>query len=492
MSKFRASLLVLASTVVLTTAWGTAQQARPKLADYFTGLPQTFDPGYTPLTISSFPVTADLNGDGNEDLVVLGANYPSAAQKAGDTAGVVNVPQPGRVYLGDGNGHFSAAPTNLFPVDTLMTVHPRKVLFADFNGDGRKDMFISSHGWDVAPGPGEQNRLYLSLPGGGWRDATANLPQLNDYSHSPAVGDISGRGLIDIFVGNGYQGLNKIRPYTLLNTGSGQFTQVSTNIPVGNNQLLDCTTGHVFSGATFADLNGDGLPELIVTTNSNGKNPNSTVFWNRAGVFVETDTTALPAPDVFGVHHEDLDVQSIDVNRDGLPDLVLIGNQNGCTNCPLPSGWFVQIFINHGNGRFVDETAARIPPGEAWGGVEGQTTTDPLALWVRVLDFNQDGAADFAVEYIISATGLKQSQPLVWLNDGTGHFSTLKVGDFVTPGNESLLGGGHLMATRNGYSFITTQFSTGGGAFTTKGLNVVGLLATKPYRVTSIPSALRG
>jgi hypothetical protein len=83
---------------------------------------------------------------------------------------------------------------------------------------------------------------------------------------------------------------------------------------------------------------------------------------------------------------------------------------------------------------------------------------------------------------MISATGLTQGRPLVWLNDGTGHFSTLTVGDFVTAGNESLLGGGHLIATRNGYSFITTQFQTGGGAFTTRGLNVIGLLATKPYR----------
>ena len=38
-------------------------------------------------------------------------------------------------------------------------------------------------------------------------------------------GDLSGHGLTDIFVGNGYAGQNQILPYTLLNTGSGQFTQ---------------------------------------------------------------------------------------------------------------------------------------------------------------------------------------------------------------------------------------------------------------------------
>jgi hypothetical protein len=64
----------------------------------------------------------------------------------------------------------------VFPVDSFKMVDPRKVLFGDFNGDGRLDMFIACHGWDTNPYPGEQNRLYLSEPGGGWRDATATLP----------------------------------------------------------------------------------------------------------------------------------------------------------------------------------------------------------------------------------------------------------------------------------------------------------------------------
>ena len=93
-------------------------------------------------------------------------------------------------------GAFSAAPTNLFPIDTLMTVQARKVLFADFNGDGRNDMFISSQGWDVAPSPGEQNRLYLSLPDGGRRDATAPATAQQFLSRADRGRIDSGRGLI--------------------------------------------------------------------------------------------------------------------------------------------------------------------------------------------------------------------------------------------------------------------------------------------------------
>ena len=250
----RLGLLVLASAL-LVTAPRVPAQTRPRLADYFTTIPLTvLDAGYAPQ--GTFPVTADINGDGHQDLIVLGAWYPLGGATC-------CTPQPGRVFLGDGDGHFSPAPANLFPVDTLLTVHPRKVLFADFNADGRADMFISSHGWDADPFPGEQNRLYLSRPEGGWRDATANLPQLSDFSHTSAAGDISGRGVLDIFVGNGYFA-GRVAPYFLLNTGSGQFTLTRTNIPAGNQQLLAVN----FAGATLTDLNEDGLVELIVTADS--------------------------------------------------------------------------------------------------------------------------------------------------------------------------------------------------------------------------------
>ena len=60
-------------------------------------------------------------------------------------------------------------PRSLDPaiLDASLTVHPRKVVFADFNGDGRQDAFVSTHGWDADSFPGEQNRLLRSTPEGG-------------------------------------------------------------------------------------------------------------------------------------------------------------------------------------------------------------------------------------------------------------------------------------------------------------------------------------
>jgi hypothetical protein len=461
----RRAQVFVASSVLMLMAAGLPAQSTPNLTDYFTAIPETVvDARYAPLNITpSVLGIHDLNGDGHQDLVVLGANLVSSA---------CCVPQPSRVLLGDGNGRFTVAPASLFPVDTLNIVQASRVVFADFNADGQPDMFVGNGGYDADPFPGEQNRLYLSRAEGGWRDATDTLPQIADYTHTVAIGDISGRGFLDLFVGN----IRSVSPYTLLNTGSGQFTQANSNIPVGPNQLLTFP-GYGLRNATLADLNGDGLPELIVAEDANTafkREHHSTILWNRAGVFVDSDKTELPGPGILDAIRSDYDVEAIDVDQDGLMDLVLVG-----TPTPSYSGWFVQVFINKGNRQFVDETAERVPPGDATGQFGGpKFWAQPYG--VEVIDFNQDGAPDFFINFANGGKVVARDLPLVWLNDGTGHFSTLKVGDFVTPGNERLLGSSpRLMATRNGYSFVAPIANAGS-------LRITGLLAKKPYLTTGL------
>ena len=92
-------------------------------------------------------------------------------------------PQPGRVFLGDGDGDggLRRAPAELFPVDTLNTVGPRKVVFGDLNVDGVPDMFIAEESLDREPFPGEQNRLSSNHQ----RLEAESLPPLNVYGRLP-------------------------------------------------------------------------------------------------------------------------------------------------------------------------------------------------------------------------------------------------------------------------------------------------------------------
>src|SRR4051812_48697129 len=80
-------------------------QNTPPLGDYFTlAPPQTLDADYAAHFITEPPYAADLDGDGNDDLVILGVEYAVN----GITAETFR-PQPSRVFLGDGAGNFTPA-----------------------------------------------------------------------------------------------------------------------------------------------------------------------------------------------------------------------------------------------------------------------------------------------------------------------------------------------------------------------------------------------
>ena len=205
----------------------------------------------------------------------------------------------------------------------------------------------------------------------------------------------------------------------------------------------------------------------------------SFAFWNQAGAFSEQYKTPRPSPEVFARGHIDLDAAALDADGDGLLDLVIVGTQLN----PFYDGWFVQLLMNRGDGTFADETALRLQPQEQSSGNAGVAANAPWARWVDVLDFNGDGAADFVM--VTNGDDLPPNQPLIWLNDGRGRFSALKVQDFVRPGDEWLLYGARLVRTRHGYSYINLQSFPGSG-----GLTLTGLLATRPYR-ERLPSANR-
>ena len=450
----------------------------PSLETYYAPLPvDVIDPTYRPHV--NFSEFVDLDGDGNQDVVLLGWTFPTDGVTA-----VNHRPQPGRVFLGDGDGGFRRAPAELFPVDTLNTVLPRKVPFGDLNGDGLPDMFIAATGWDELPHPGEQNRLYLSRPGAGWLDATSELPQLSDYSHSAAIGDIRGLGTPDILVVN-YGGSPDVPPYVILNNGDETFSLDRSNLPVAPDETLNYDSrGVSFTGTMLADLDGDELPELIALGEGYrgylGIEAVSFVFWNRSGAFSEQHKTPLPSPEVFARHgHIDLDAAALDADGDGLLDLVIVGTQYGSFTGgsldPFYDGWFVQLLMNRADGTFADETSLRLQPHEQSSGNAGVATNASWARWVDVVDFNGDGAADFVMD--TTGDDLRPNQPLIWLNDGSGRFSALKVHDFVRSGDEWLLFGARLVRTRHGYSYINMHSFRGSG-----GLILTGLLATRPYR----------
>jgi len=355
---------------------------------------------------------ADYDGDGKMDLLMTG--FPVAP-------GSTTPPVQGRLLLGDGKGGFKLATNEAYPY-LAITDAGREVDVADFNGDGRPDTFLANHGWDYEPFPGGQNLLFLSAGDGKVVDASSRLPQSPAFTHSATFGDIDRDQDLDIFVGV----MDGIGPYFLLNDGKGVFTQSYALLPAKQSIAFDLGT---LTSCLLADLDNDGNLDLVAGAPGFDfiKVKNSVVLWNQGGSFAKGTSTHLPEPAGLASNHIDLDVQAADLNGDGLKDLIVLSAQAS----PSYEGWNYQILINQGNRSFVDETAARIVSGGIMGGTPGIDNEIYHRASIKLIDINNDGFMDFVPDGYAGPSQIKLDDPLVWLNDGTGHFTTLAVRDFL-------------------------------------------------------------
>ena len=150
-------------------------------------------------------------------------------------------------------------------------LHPRKAIVADFNRDGKPDVFFACTGEDSAPFPGEQPHMLLSQPNGTYTNVT--LP-VTCYCHSASAADINGDGYPDLLVTD----TSVVqKPYFLINNGNGTFTQDFTRLPTSVNgkqiytaELIDFSAaGHydVFLGGnepgTTSYAASEFAPEIL-------------------------------------------------------------------------------------------------------------------------------------------------------------------------------------------------------------------------------------
>src|SRR5262249_21162561 len=161
--------------------------------------------------------TADLNGDGVSDIVTLGDSTVEVA-------------------LGDGRGGFSKPA--VYPAGP----EPSGVSVADVNGDGKSDLLIGNTFGDV-----------LVLLGNG--DGTRGPYQSTDRQVALAVADVNGPDGPEFVFAN--QALDRV---------------VAVRGGAGATVVGDQGDGLLAPGAVpFADLNGDGIPDLVVA-NSGSNN----------------------------------------------------------------------------------------------------------------------------------------------------------------------------------------------------------------------------
>jgi hypothetical protein len=364
--------------------------------------------------------TGDFNGDGKLDILISRASYDYGA-----TA------QPLQVLAGDGAGHFTDQTAALFK-DGIPYVHfvPR-IFAADFNNDGRTDIFNPDFGVDAPPFPGGQNSLFLSNKATGQiTNETASLPQALRQNHGTSIGDVNHDGFPDILV-NALNENTGNANQLLVNDGTGHFKASQQLLPAYLTQPV-FTGGNTWS--MLKDLNNDGYGDIVLGAWDNNPRPTQVLLNDGHGSFANAVPIDLPRS---GITNEIvIGIETIDLNGDALPDLVL-SLTNGGERDHFYEQPYLQLLVNDGNGKFHDETQARLP----------QSLTKEAgapSYWYKLattVDMDGDGDQDIV-------TDSDHGGAKVFLNDGTGKFSLfwqspldtrVVVGDFDGDGMPDLV-----------------------------------------------------
>ncbi len=360
----------------------------------------------------------DFDGDGDDDVVFTAGTYPDEEFTSS---------RQGVILINEGDYSFSVAEG-----DRPDSVHPREVLMADFNGDGRNDFFIADHGYDVVPFPGWSNQLLLATETG-YDDASDRLPDdSTGFTHNAAVGDVDGDGDVDILVANNGGDFMGGAPYLLLNDGAANFTVDQSMLPdrvVSDSDYWPWATD-------MPDLDADGHVDLLM----GGKDDSGQSYIHWGPDFDEM--TVLPTADYFfGFGRAEVISTAVhDIDGDGLTD-ILLGGYNEALNRGL------QVLINTGNRSFEDQTQRRI----------GRSAWSPHEDWHvehRFLDFNGDGTLDIVPQEYAYDNG----NVLAWLNDGTGHYLALMTTMFSDA--EALFRLTWGVKVRDGERFKSVEFFT--------------------------------
>ena len=379
----------------------------PKLAEYFT---KTVMPtGVAPYSEFPYavPFPTDLNNDGLADIILFGATYPFGDQ--------INTPKSSLLFLSDSEAVYKPDPNGF---ELPKTVHPRWPLAADFNNDGKDDLFLADHGWDTIPFPGHQNQLLLSNAEG-FSTSSDKLPQKNDFTHTAAVGDINNDGNIDIFVGNVTTPGSPHQASILFGDGKGNFTESTEAVP------SDIRGPIRFYASNLVDLNSDGWVDLLIGNSGDEANikKGSLIYWNNKGTFSNDNSTELPNG-YFGRNNDHvMNIHAANIDSDEELEIIVLATQRN----PFYDGWSLQI-LDKVNEEFIDITSESFGETDYFYGDPGVPNTSTWMAFIELADINNDSTLDIVLSGHNKAVS---TTPVYYINDGFGHFEATTVGDIV-------------------------------------------------------------
>jgi hypothetical protein len=252
-------------------------------------------------------MTGDFNGDGKTDALAIqpGSVGHNALTCVAPDAQLLS-------YLGSGDGRFQAKGTAL----ALEVSGAGAGATGDFNSDGNLDIILP---YNCSP----TGLLFLPGHGDGTFGSPVDLNVQGGNNPVPLVGDLNNDKKLD-FIWNGI---------VFLGNGDGTFKQLPLTIPAGSGVLA------------IADLNGDGILD-VVSGRSGTPGGGSTIYaGNGDGTFQATGFYTVPLPP----YTYQYSIAVGDVNGDGNPDLLVGELQVGVAP-------YLGVYLGDGHGNFTQDT----------------------------------------------------------------------------------------------------------------------------------------
>ncbi|MBD3298676.1 MAG: hypothetical protein GF341_08485 [candidate division Zixibacteria bacterium] len=272
--------------------------------------------------------------------------------------------------------------------------------WGDFDNDGDLDVFVAT--WS-----NQNNRFFTNNGDTSFTEITSgDLVNTQTYSDYAAWSDFDRDGILDLFVGRGF---NVLTNELYFGHGDGTFTAVT-----GQPLVTESARTH---GCAWGDYDNDGWPDLYVA-NSSGQ-LNALYHNNGDSTFTKITTGDIATDAGFSLRST-----WGDYDNDGFLDL-FVSNGQGENNV---------LYHNDGDGSFTKITTGVVV-------TDGGASQSPL--WA---DFDNDGFLDLLVTNGFG--GLGDRNFLYW-NNGDGTF-TRELTDTIVTEPGWALGGSYSDIDRDG------------------------------------------
>ncbi|WP_179019136.1 T9SS type A sorting domain-containing protein [Winogradskyella forsetii] len=254
---------------------------------------------------------ADIDGDNDQDLIITG-------EIRDDSAPVGNHSVISKLYLNDGNGNFSVVPNTPF-----IGVRESSVSFADVDGDTDIEVLISGSTKPIGIGPNNPSvKLYFNDGQGNFTLTDWDFTQVRESSSDFA--DVDSDGDMDLYI-TGETITNTIVGTIYLNDGNGNFSY---------SQFLE---EGINGSVAFSDIDGDTDYDILIT-GSDDFGRNAKLFKNDGlGNFTWESNTPFESVSDSSIAFSDFDL-------DGDEDIAITGFAGG--------GRILKLYENNGNGDY--------------------------------------------------------------------------------------------------------------------------------------------